>query len=313
MATTTSGQLAIRWIANGLNKYFNKILKTEDVDYVIASHTDSVYLSLDSLVNEVVIKKRPNASTESIIKFMDTICESQIKPYIDQVYQSLASYTNALEQKMVMKREILSDRAIWTSKTKYLLSIYNSEGVAYTTPKIKVVGLEMIRSSTPSACRDKLREAIDVILNKTEDDMIEFIKSFKKEFSMLDVEDISFPRGVNGIEKYSNAKTTYSSGTPMHVRASIIYNKLIKDNGLEKKFRMINEGDKIKFVYLKEPNPLRSNAIAFPSILPKDLDIHQYIDYNTQFSKSFVEPLKIILDVIKWKTERGSSLSRFYT
>jgi DNA polymerase elongation subunit (family B) len=311
-AVTTAGQLSIRWIENKLNGYMNKLLKTEGKDYVLASDTDSIYLSLDELVNKTIIEQKPDAETREIIKFMDKICENKIKPFIDKSYAELAEYTNASSQKMRMKREALSDKGIWTAKKRYILNVYNNEGVEYAKPKMKIMGLEMIKSSTPSACRKKLREVLDVIFEKDENSVIEFIETFRKEFNKENVADIAFPRGVNGLKKFFDNQTLIAKGCPIHVRGSLIYNNLIKKNKLDKKYELIKEGEKIKFIYMKEPNTFQSNIISFHQILPKELDIEQFIDYDTQFNKSFVEPLKIILDCIGWKTEKISTLEDFF-
>jgi DNA polymerase elongation subunit (family B) len=309
---TTAGQLSIRWIENKINEYLNKLLKTKDHDYVIASDTDSIYLSLDKLVSETIVKQKPNASTREIIAFMDKACEDRIQPFIDKAYADLAGYVNAYEQKMQMKREALADKGIWTAKKRYILNVYNNEGVEYTNPKIKVMGLEMIKSSTPTYCRKILWEAIDIVLNKTEDDMIDMIETYRQEFRSRNIADISFPRGVNGLAKFSDVNMVYGKGCPIHVRGSLLYNAFVVINNLDKKLPLIKEGEKIKFLFLKEPNPIHSNVIAFPQSLPKELDLKAYIDYDTQFEKSFVEPLKIILDSIGWKTEHVSSLEDFF-
>ena len=309
---TTAGQLSIRWIENKLNGYLNKLLKTEKEDYVIASDTDSIYLSLDKLVSKTIIEQKPHADTKQIIAFMDKVCEDKIQPFIDKSYAELAKYVNAYEQKMQMKREALADKGIWTAKKRYILNVYNNEGVEYAKPKVKVMGLEMVKSSTPSSCRKKLKEAIDVILNKDEDAIIRFIGEYKDTFQNSSNEDISFPRGVNGLEKFSDPLSIYGKGCPIHVRGSLLYNHLVRTKKLTKKLPLIKEGEKIKFIFLKEPNPIQSNIIAFPQSLPKEFDLDKYIDYNTQFEKSFVEPLKIILDSIGWKTEHVSSLEDFF-
>jgi len=305
-AITTSGQLAIRWIEKKLNGYLNKLLKTEK-DYVIASDTDSIYLSLDELVLQALGKETTDSAR--VIKFMDKVCESKIQPFIDKSYRDLATYVNAYDQKMQMKREALADRGIWTAKKRYILNVYNNEGVEYAKPKVKVMGLEMIKSSTPAACREKLWESIDIVINKDENAMIDFIEAFRQEFKTLPAADIAFPRGVNGINKKQDSRTKeILKGAPIHVRGSILYNNLISKHKLEKKYPLIKEGEKIKFIYLKEPNTIQSHVISFPQVLPKELDLEKYIDYNTQFEKSFLEPLKIILDCIDWKTEVTATL-----
>ena len=310
---TTSGQLVIQWIANDINDYLNKLLGTKDKDFCIASDTDSIYLSLDELVHRTIMETNPDAGTREIISFLDRVCENKIQPFIDKSCDALAGYLNVFSQRMKMKREALADKGIWTAKKRYALNVYNNEGVEYAKPKIKVTGLEMIKSSTPSACRDKLMESLDIILNRTESDIITFIEDFRKEFRRLPESDIAFPRGVNGIDQYTDKKTkSYAKGTPIHVRGSIIHNNLIQKKNLTSKYEMIKEGEKIKFIYLREPNTIQSNIISFHQVLPKELDLHRFIDYDTQFDKAFLDPLKIILDCIGWKTEATSSLEDFF-
>jgi DNA polymerase elongation subunit (family B) len=313
IAITTAGQLAIRWIENRLNDYLNKLLNTKDKDYVIASDTDSIYLCLDQLVSKTIRETNPTVGTKEIVSFLDRVCETKIQSFIDKSYNDLAQYVNAYDQKMQMKREAIADKGIWTAKKRYILNVYNNEGVEYIKPKLKVMGLEMVKSSTPSSCRKKLKEAIEVIINKDENSVIQFIETYRKEFRNEDLSDIAFPRGVNGLDKYGDKTSIYGKGTPIHVRGSLIYNNLIKTHKLSKKYPFIKEGEKVKYIYLKEPNIIRSNVIAFSQVLPIELDLHKYIDYDTQFEKAFVEPLKIILDSIGWKTEKTSSLEAFFS
>ena len=311
VAITTTSQLSIRWIEGELNKYLNKILKSEK-DYVIAVDTDSVYLRLGDLVDKTIDTNTRDPSR--IISFLDKVCESKIQPVIDLACGDLGSYTNVFQQKIVMKREVLADKAIWTSKKHYILNVHNSEGVQYVQPKKKVMGLEMIKSSTPTACREKLRESVDVIFDSNEEAIISFIETFRSEFENLPLADIAFPRGLNAIVKWTNSKTLYESGTPIHVRGAILHNHLLSKHKLSAKYPMIQAGEKLKYIYLKEPNTIQSNIISFPgSGLPEELDLHKYIDYNIQFDKSFLEPLKIILDAIGWKSERVSSLEDFFS
>jgi DNA polymerase elongation subunit (family B) len=312
-AITTSGQLAIRWIENEMNLYMNKILKnTEDKDYVIASDTDSIYLSLADLVSRTITEEKPNADTKYIIAFMDRVCEAKIQQFIDKSYSNLAEYINAYAQKMKMKREALADKGIWTAKKRYILNVHNNEGVDYAKPKVKVMGLEMVKSSTPSDCRDKLKKIVDIILNGTEEDVIAFIDDYRKQFSKTSPPEISFPRGVNGLSEYSHKTRIYDKGTPIHVRGSLLYNHLLKEKNLTKRYNRINEGEKIKYIYLKEPNAIQSDIIAFPQSLPKEFGLDNYIDYETQYEKAFVEPVRIILNAIGWKTEKVSSLEDFF-
>ena len=313
IAVTTTGQLSIRWIQNRLNDYLNKLLKTEK-DYVIAVDTDSVYLRLSDLVDKTINADGDDVDATRIISFLDKICENKIQPVIDNACRDLAEYTNVFQQKIVMKREVLADKAIWTAKKRYILNVHNSEGVQYANPKKKVMGLEMVKSSTPSACREKLREAIDVIFDENETAIQSFIQVFRGEFETLPLADIAFPRGLNGLVKYADKKTIYGSGTPIHVRGALVYNHFLHQHGLTTKYPLIQNGDKLKFVFLKEPNTVQSNVICFPQGgIPEEFDLTKYIDYDTQFEKAFLDPLKIILDSIGWKSEKTSSLEDFFS
>lgn len=310
IAVTTTGQLSIRWIETAINSYLRKVLKTND-DYVIAVDTDSVYLHLEQLVHKTIGNDVDPARG---IAFLDKVCETAIQPVIDRACDQLSEYTNVYQNKIAMKREVLADKAIWTAKKRYILNVHNSEGVQYAQPKKKVMGLEMIKSSTPTACRDKLKEAVDVIFDKDESAVQEFIQEFRAEFETLPLADISFPRGLNGLGKYSDRNTIFSSGCPIHVRGGLVYNHFLRVHNLANKYPLINNGEKIKFIFLKEPNTVQSNVISFPQGgIPEELDLAKYIDYNTQFEKSFLDPLKIILDSIKWKAEKTSSLEDFFS
>lgn len=305
-AVTLSGQLVIQWISNDINLYLNNLLESQNVDYVIAIDTDSIYLNLKSLV-EKVYKKIPDDKLK-IVDFLDKVSESKIQKVIDKSCINLKKYLNSRHQKMVMKRESIADKAIWTAKKRYILNVYDNEGVRYEEPKLKIQGIEAVKSSTPEVCRQKIKDAIELILTKTQNDLYHYIDTFKSEFITLDPEDVAFPRGCNGISKYFDHKLVYKKGTPIHVRGALLYNKLIKDHKLDKKYPCIHEGDKIKFIYLKEPNIIQQNVITMSEEgLPKELGLHKYIDYELQFQKTFLDPLKIVLDSINWNTKKTMS------
>jgi DNA polymerase elongation subunit (family B) len=308
LAVTQAGQLSIRWIEGKINKFMNKLLKTEK-DYVIASDTDSIYLRLGELVNKVYTGEKDPAK---VIAFMDKVCEEKLQPYIDESYQELASYVHAYAQKMQMKREGLSDKGIWTAKKRYVLNVYNNEGVAYAEPQMKIMGLEVVKSSTPSAIREKMKQTINLIINTDEQTVQEFISDFRQEFKKLPPEEISFPRGVNGIREYSDSASIYKKGTPIHVKGALLYNYLLKEKDLTKKYPLIQDGEKLKFTYLKSPNPIKDTVISYPVRLPKEFELHQYVDFETQFDKAFIEPIKIILDCINWKVEKQNTLESFF-
>jgi uncharacterized protein YeeX (DUF496 family) len=243
---------------------------------------------------------------------MDKICKDKIEPYIDKSYKELAEYVHAHRQKMQMKREGLSDKGIWTAKKRYILNVYNNEGVQYAEPKIKVMGLEMIKSSTPAVIRDKMKESIKLMVTGTEDDVQKFISDFRREFKSLPPEDISFPRGMNGLANYSDSVTLYKKGTPIHVKGAILYNHNLKLLGLEKKYPRIQEGEKIKFTYLKMPNHFKDSVVSFPSRIPKEFGLDNYIDYDLQFDKAFLEPIRVILQAMSWQAEKSNSLEDFF-
>ena len=307
---TLSGQLSIKWIEREMNKYLNKLFKTKGEDYVLACDTDSMYITLDKLVVQCFPE---GGDVQEIVTFINNVCEKKIEPYIDVCYGNLSGYVNAFSQKMKMKREAIADKGIWTAKKRYILNVWNLEGVAYTEPKLKVMGIEAVRSSTPQACRDNIKELLKVIMTKTEDDVIEFIAQFREKFATLPFEDVAFPRGCKNLSEYVDRDTVYKKATPIHVRGALLYNKMLKDKKLEQRYPLINNGDKIKFCYMKTPNPMRENVFASPGTLPRQFGLDQYIDYNTQFDKSFVEPIKTILDAIGWQVEKRANLDSFWS
>ena len=309
IGVTSAGQLSIRWIEDKLNGYMNRLLKTNGVDYVIASDTDSIYLRLGELVNKVYSKK---TDVNQLISFMDRVCEDKLQPYIDESYQELASYVNAFAQKMQMKREGLSDKGIWTAKKRYILNVYNNEGVQYSVPQMKVMGLEMIKSSTPSAIRDKMKATIKLMVTGTEDEVQDYIANFRKEFKTLPIEEISFPRSVNGLKTYTDNILIYTKGTPIHVKGSLLYNYLLNKHKLTKKYPIIKEGEKLKFTYLIQPNPINDTVISYPNRLPSEFGLDNYINYDLQFEKAFLDPIKIILNCMNWQAEKTNSLSNFF-
>jgi len=304
---TLSGQLSIRWMANKLNDFMNKTLKTEDQDYVIAIDTDSIYLTLEDLVEKVCVDKTP----EEKIAFMDKTCEKVLQPFIDGGYQELSEYMNAYCQKMQMKREVLADKAIWVAKKRYVLNVHNSEGVQYAKPKIKVMGLEMVKSSTPAVVRKKLKDALEVILHKDQSALQTFVKEFKRDFTSLSVNDVSFPRSVSSLKEYTGTPI-YKKGTPIQVRGALLFNHYLKMKGLTRKYEPITNGNKIKFVYLRTPNPINENVISFNNVLPKEFGLDDYINYDLQFEKTFLDALNIVIEPLGWHAEEKASLESFF-
>ena len=309
-AITLSGQVSIRWIENKMNDYLNKLLSTDKEDYVIASDTDSIYLNLGPLVDKFFGAKSSNKA--AIVGLLDKICKEKLEPFIERSYQELASYVSAYDQKMKMKRENIADRGIWTAKKRYILNVWDSEGVRYKEPKLKIMGLETARSSTPAYFRTKLYDAFKMIVTKTNDDLIKYVEDIKKETNTQAYSEISFPRGVNGLDKYLSRSDIYQKGTPIHVRGALLYNHYIRKNKIDHKHQMIQEGEKIKFVYLKMPNPIMENCISYFNEIPKEFGLDKYIDYNLQFDKSFLKPLENVLECIGWTSKKTITLGRFF-
>ena len=299
---TTAGQLSIRWIEKKINVYLNKLLGTTNEDFVIASDTDSIYVTFDKLVNRVF---KEGEDVQKIVTFLDTIAQEKIEPFIDKSYQSLATYVNAYDQKMQMKREVIANKGIWTAKKRYILNAWDVEGVRFKEPSLKIMGIEAVKSSTPAPCRVKIKEALKIIMSGSEKELNDFLIAFRKEFDELPPEEIAYPRSVNGVKKFYSDSSIYRKGTPMHIKGALVYNHMIKERKLTRKYPTIQNGDKIKYLELRQPNPLGCNVISFPAKLPKELDILKYVDYDSQYEKSFIDPLSFITNNIGWKIDRS--------
>ena len=309
-AITLSGQTSIRWIENKVNGYLNNLLQTEKVDYVIASDTDSIYINFGPVVNKFLSTK--SGDKAAVVTLLNKVCEEKLEPFIETSYQELATYVNAYDQKMQMKRENIADRGIWTAKKRYILNVWDSEGVRYEEPKLKIMGIEAVKSSTPAPCRKMIKDTLKLIMTSTEDDVIDFIEDCRKKFRNLPPEDISFPRSVSDVVKYRSSSNIYEKGTPIHVRGALLFNYYIKERNLTNKYSLIQNGEKIKFCYLKKPNPFHENVISYIQDFPRELGIDKYIDYDLQFEKAFLEPMKTILDAIGWSVEKTVNLDSFF-
>ena len=307
-AITLSGQLSIQWAEKTINKYLNQILKTENKDYVIAIDTDSVYITMDEMVKQIFPEDTPK---EKIIDFL-TKAESQLEEVIADGYEDLAEYTNAFQNKMEMGREVIADRGIWTAKKRYILNVHDNEGVRLAKPKLKMMGIETAKSSTPQWVRTKLERALEVVMQGTEQELWEFVETARKDFRNLPVEDVAFPRGCKNLIQYADSTNIYSKGTPIHVRGSLLYNHLLKKKELNMRYEMIKNGEKIMFTYLTLPNPINENVISFTGTLPREFDLHRFVDHDLQFDKAFVEPLKAVVNLINWNVEPVASLENFF-
>lgn len=301
---TLTGQLAIRWAERAVNQKMNAMLKTGNFDYVIAIDTDSLYVNFGPLV-EKFAPKNP-------VEFLNKVCSEVFENVLSEAYHELFERFSCYANRMEMKRESIADRGIWTAKKRYILNVHDNEGVRYAEPKLKIMGIEAIKSSTPASCREALKELFKVIISGSEAKTQKAIQSFKQYFTSLPPEEVSFPRGVSDLDKWKDKRQVYKKGCPIHVRGALLYNNGIQDKGLNKRYQTIRSGDKIKFCYLKMPNPIRENIISFPDYLPTELQLHKYIDYETQFEKTFLDPILPILDAVGWRAEESVSLEDFF-
>ena len=307
-AITTSGQLIIQWSERTINDFMNKTLGTEDEDFVIAMDTDSVYITMDKLVKKVMPEETDKGK---IIDFLNK-SEGMFEKVLADGFDDLAEYTNAFQQKMEMGREVIADRGIWTAKKRYILNVHDNEGVRLAQPKLKMMGIETAKSSTPQWVRTKLTDAFKVVMGGTEEDLWEFVENARKEFRNLPPEEVAFPRGCKGLVQYTCPTNIYSKGTPIHVRGSLLYNHHLKKKNIDRRYEMIKNGEKIHFSYLTTPNPINENVISFMNVLPREFDLHRFIDYDMQFDKAFVDPLKVVISLIGWNVEPVASLDSFF-
>ena len=310
-AITCTGQVAIRWIERKLNEFANKILGTEGEDYVVASDTDSIYLNLGNLVDRITSEH--SLSRERIVEVLNKFCQDKIEPFITKSYDELSDYLNCYEKTLVMKRECIAEKGIWTAKKRYILNVWDNEGVRYEEPKLKMMGIEAVKSSTPKPVRAYIKECLNIIMSGTEDELIEFIADKRHEFSKLQPHEIAFPRTGNNISKFMDVSTLYKKGTPIHIRGCIMFNHLLRKQELTNKYSIINDGEKIRYIFLRTPNRTGGNIMSFITELPHEFDLHSMIDYDTMFQKSFIDPLQVILDTIGWQTERTATLFDFFT
>ena len=300
---TLTGQRAIKWAEATMNRELRKLLKTED-DYVIAIDTDSLYVNFGPLVEKF--------NPANPISFLDKICKEHFEPSIKKDYAKFFEVLNSYENRMMMAREAIADVGIWTAKKRYILNVYDNEGVRYNEPQLKIMGIEAIKSSTPEIVRNKFKEVFKLIVSSTESETQKFILDFKNQFKNLYPEDVAFPRRVTNITDWYDRRRIFKKSCPIHVRGALLHNYYIKQNKLENKYELITNGDRIKFVYLKMPNAIRQNVIAFKDVLPKEFKLHNQIDYDLQFDKTFIEPLNLILNPIGWRAEEIATLEDFF-
>ena len=240
------------------------------------------------------------------------MCSTALEGVLAKCYDELYDRLGGIENKMVMGREVIANRGIWTAKKRYILNVHDNEGVRYTNPKLKVMGIEAVKSSTPAICRQALKDIFKRIIDTDEKTVQTDIANFKIAFSNASPEEVSFPRGVQHIKKWQSKSIVYKKGTPIHVRGAILHNALIDNKKLHNKIEKIVGGDKVKFTYLIKPNPIKENVIAFIDYLPQEFKLEKYIDYNLQFEKTFLGAITPVLEAIGWESEKTISLESFF-
>ncbi len=306
---TKTGQTVIQFINNSINNFLNQKLKTTNVDYVIANDTDSAYIELERLVNLIC---PPDMDVQKKVDFIDKFVKTYLQPYIASEFERLANYLNCRKNTFSMKREIIADTAIWRGKKNYIMNVYDAEGVRYMNSELKVVGVESVRSSTPPICKTALEDCYRIMLNETDNNkLIEYVKTFKKTFMNAPISDIAYPRSISDIDKWE-CETGWLNGTPIHVKAAIVYNRLLKKFKLVGKYELIKNKNKIKFIYLKTPNYTFNNAIAFFDEIPKEFELDEYVDRELQFEKSFYNPVKSFAELIGFTMEKQKTLNDIF-
>jgi DNA polymerase elongation subunit (family B) len=312
-AITLSAQLSIRCIQKNLNLFIDKFTGRTKGDYVIASDTDSVYVTFKAIVEKAFTEAQiEEMGPAKVIRSLDKVCDQIINPQIAKFCQRLSDYVNAYDQKLDMKREALADKAIWIAKKNYMINVFNNEGIEFTKPKLKIIGMQAIKSSTPGICRKKVKEAFELIINKNERELRQFVDNFRVEFMKAPIQDIAFPRGMNGLEDYDGGEAIFKKKTPIAVKGALIYNHWLEKLDLSKKYQALRDGEKLKFVYLKEPNPLQSAVVSFSTVIPKEFGLDKYIDYNEMFDKTFKVQIERVTEVIGWKLEEVSTLESLF-
>ena len=303
---TMSGQLIIQNAMRAGNTFLNKLLET-DTDYVLMADTDSSYFDMNPFMQAFY----PNKPMEDSVNFMCKVCDGRMQNTLNKACDDLSESLNWNSGFINFKREAIASAGLIVAGKNYALIVHDNEGVRYEEPDLKVMGLALVRSSTPDVVKDPLRKCIEVILNGTESTLQQYVREVEDMYVKQPHDVIAFPRGVNNIAKYKSTSSIYVKGCPIQVRASLMYNHLLKQHGLNDR-EPIQEGGKIKFVYLKEPNTLRENVIGFTDKIPAEFNLIRYVDYDTMFSKSFIEPLKKLTEAVGWNYKEVATLDGLF-
>ena len=308
-AITTTGQLTFKWVERDVNKYLNGLLKTEGIDFVVAGDTDSIMLNFGQFFDNMKISE---TDKNKLIDTIDNICKVGVSKVIDKSCEDLKEYLNAYAQKLSMKREAIADVGIWRKKKNYVLNVWDSEGLRFKEPKMKIKGLEIVKTNSPMMVRTALQDCLKIIVDDDYEKLMKYISEFKNKFIGRTFEEVASPTSVNNLEKYADLDLTYRKGTPRHVKGSLTFNALLEEMDLTNKYPPVYSGDKIKFVSLRLPNPSGDDVISCVNELPPEFDLDRFIDYDAQYQKVFIEPLKSLTDIVGWNMERKNTLNSFF-
>ncbi len=307
-AVTSTGQILIQWVERDITKYLNKITGL-NVNFVIGADTDSLLISFGPLIEKLGINE---TDKKRIIDTLDAFCKSKMDKVIEGSCAAFMKYTNAFQPHLSMKREALCDRGLWRKKKNYILNVWDQEGVRYATPEMKIVGLEVVKSNTPKICRDALKKSIEIIFEGDKEKLREHISTFRQFYFSREFMDIASPTSVHGIIKYDRGgKDAFVIGSPRHVKGAISYNEMLERYHLIGRYNPIYDGDKIRFLSLKMPNPTGYDVISIPHVLPKEFGLEKYIDYDAQYEKTFMNPLQSLTDLVGWNVNNEARLEDF--
>jgi len=310
-AITVTGQFAIQYVEREINAFLNKRLGTVDFNYIIAADTDSNYINLEPMVKKYL----PNETNKKkIVDFIDKVCKQILEPEINRIFAEIRDeFIHGNGNFLAMKREVIAEKGIWTKKKRYVLSIWDKEGIRYDKPKLKYTGLEMKGATIPKCSRDAMKRCCEIILHGTQEELYEFVEQYYQTFMTKDIPEIAISKGVKNLEKYTDPRTIAAAGSPQHVRGSLMYNYLLVEKGLESVYTPILEGEKIKLVHLKEYNPTHQNAIAFPAgMLPPEFGLNEYVDKESMYKKGFLEPMGRIADAAKWSLVKKANIDNLF-
>lgn len=311
-AVTLTGQDVIKTTSKMLNIEFNKKTGIEK-DHCIYIDTDSVYFSSQDLIKD----KDPKQFTITLAREL----EEKTNNFYDVMANRMFFCNN---HRFHIKGESISETALWIAKKRYaMLKIYDLEKNIDIDRKLKVTGLDVVRSSFPAAFQKIMSNILISILKQENKDVIDnMILSFRGEMDSLPFKDVAKNTSVQKIKEYDNKKEkgfkNFEKGCPAHVKASISYNRWLRINKLDNIYEPIRNGDKIKWAYLKN-NPLGVPTMALKGFNdPQDLIdfVSKYVNYDALFESELKKKVQAFYDALSWgmiPTEVNQTVNKFFS